>query len=90
MDVQKKACCARSTGWFLVGIVIAVAWGIGNYVNGLAVAEAFAIPGLIVFAFIGVVALAELDVPWFRRFSLCPRANGRKDREHIKTFVGNH
>jgi hypothetical protein len=91
MDTEKMACCARSAGWFVVGIVIATAWGIGNLLNGMAFLEAFAVPGLIVFAIIGVVALAELDVRWFRKLSVNAQPDDRKHRhEHLKRFAGNH
>lgn len=89
MDQEKKACCARSAGWALVGVAIAVAWGIGNLSNGMSPGEAFAIPGLIVFAIVGVVVLAELDVPWFRKLSLCDRS-GPQRREQPNKFARGH
>ena len=72
MNTEKRSCCVRAMGWSLVGIVIALAWGIGNFTNGMSVLSAFAVPGLIVLAILGVVVLATLEVPWFKRLCTCP------------------
>ena len=72
MEIEKKACCVRAMGWSLVGIVIALAWGIGNFTNGMGALSAFGIPALVVVAILGVVVLAALDMPWFNRLCNCP------------------
>lgn len=71
MNADKKACCARAAGWGLVGIVIAIGWGMGNLTNGMNILSAFAIPGLIVLGILGVVIMGTLDVPWFKRLCVC-------------------
>ena len=84
MDADKRSCCAQAAGWGLVGLVIAVAWGLGNLSNDMSLFSAFAIPGAFVFSIIGVVALAALDVPWFNKLCACPpdRPPGGKRRSH--------
>jgi hypothetical protein len=79
MDTAKKACCARAAGWSLVGITIALSWGIGNLANGMSPLRAFAIPALICIAVVGAVALAALNVPWFNRLCACPATNPRNE-----------
>jgi hypothetical protein len=71
MDAEKKGCCARASGWGLVGIVIALIWGIGNLAAGMGFLKAFGIPMLLVLVIVGVVVLAALNVPWFNRFCSC-------------------
>ena len=84
MDANKRSCCAQAAGWGLVGVVIAVAWGLGNLGDGMSLFSAFAIPGAFVFSIIGVMALAALDVPWFNRLCACPpdESPGGKKRPH--------
>ena len=67
METEKRSCCIRAAGWASIGIVIALAWGVGNYANGMSVFSAFAIPGLIVLAIVGSVVLGALNLPWFNR-----------------------
>lgn len=81
MDTEKKACCARAAGWASVGVLIAVAWGIGNLGNGMSPVGAFVIPGAVVVALLGVVALASLNVPWFNRLCACPPDRGDRKRK---------
>lgn len=71
METEKRSCCIRAAGWALVGIVIALAWGGGNYANGMSAFSAFAIPGLIVLAIIGFVVLGALNLPWFNKLCNC-------------------
>jgi hypothetical protein len=92
MDINKKACCARAAGWALVGIVIAVAWGIGNLGNGMSPLSAFAIPGAVILALLGVVTLASLNVPWFNRLCACPPADSadKKRKPRAPAGMGGH
>ena len=71
MDAGTKGCCARASGWGLVGIVIAFIWGIGNLAAGMGLLQAFGIPVLLVLVIVGVVVLAALNIPWFNRFCSC-------------------
>ena len=81
MDPMKRACCARTIGWSFVGVVIAVSWGIGNLANGMEPLAAFAIPGMIVLAIVGFVALAALNVNWFNRLCACPAPEQQQGSE---------
>jgi hypothetical protein len=81
MNNERKSCCVRAMGWSLVGIVIALAWGIGNLSSGMGVLSAFAIPALIVVAILGVVVLATLEVSWFKRLCVCPNRGSGDDRK---------
>ena len=88
MDANKRSCCAQAAGWGLVGVVIAVAWGLGNLGNGMSLFGAFAIPGAFVFSIIGVVALAALDVPWFNRLCACPPDKSHKGGKRSRSATG--
>jgi len=72
MDAPSRNCCMRAIGWALVGVVIAVSWGVGNLASGMPMLEAFGIPGLVVSFLLGGVVLAVLRVPWFLRLCACP------------------
>jgi len=83
MDTETKACCARAAGWGMVGIAIALGWGLGNLNSGMSVLSAFAIPALIMLLVVGVVVLATLNVPWFNRLCTCENDSKRGDhKEH--------
>lgn len=90
MNTEKKSCCAQAAAWALIGIVIAVSWGIGNLANGMSPLMAFAVPGLVMFALLSVVALAALDVPWFNRLCACPRdeAKSQAGKKNTKISAG--
>lgn len=81
MDATKKACCKRAIGWSLVGIAIALAWGIGNVTNGMNPLSAFAIPGLIILLIVGIVALSALNTSWFNSLCSCPTPEPRNGRD---------
>ncbi|MDJ0807694.1 MAG: hypothetical protein QNJ78_12785 [Gammaproteobacteria bacterium] len=80
MDIERKACCARGVGWSLIGVVIAMGWGMGNLANGMSALSAFAIPGLIMLVIIGVMVLAVLEVPWFKKLCTCPTGKDPQDK----------
>ena len=82
MDMLRRSCCFRAVGWSLVGVVIAGAWGLGNYSNGIPLLEAFAIPALIVAAIVSVVALALFNVSWFARLCACPDVPEARGQGH--------
>jgi hypothetical protein len=77
MDKTRKSCCARATGWAAVGIVIAVAWGIGNLTSGIGVVEAIAVPVAIVAIAVGFIALPLVNAGWFNRLCACPGTHDR-------------